>query len=237
MTRSTILAAALATTLAACGDDGPGGDGGGSSTNPNLSLSTSNGSPAAAPVFTTTRPSVPSKLTLTLENTTTASTGIITLTLGAEPAITLDTGTTCIDAEITASTCDIALKLDGMVATSYATELSIQTEAAGNLVVPLAGEVTLPDVSVTPTTYNFGTVPVGTTHTFTLRNNDTVAFNGAINANGPFAVSGDCVLPIAPASSCSIILGVDTDGPFTGSLAISLDATNMITVPISGTGT
>jgi hypothetical protein len=225
--------------LAACGDSGPGssGDGGGSSSNPNLTITTSNGSPATAPVFTTTRPNVASELTLTLENTSNASSGIITLSLGNEADFTLRGTSTCANAEIAASTCTIVVALAGMSATAYATDLTITTTNAGNLVLPLSGEITLPDISVTPTTYNFGTVPIGTMHTFTLRNNDTVAFNGAINANGPFVVDSDCVLPIAPATSCDIRIGVDADGAFAGSLSIALDATNNLTVPITGTGT
>jgi hypothetical protein len=234
--RWTFTAALL---FAACGDSGPGGsgDGGGSSTNPNLTVMTSNGSPATAPVFTTTRPNVESELVLTLENTSSATTGPITLAIGDEVSFTLDGTSTCANAELASGTCTVAIVLTGDTAKSYATDLTITTTMAGNLVLPLSGEVTLPDVSVTPTTYNFGTVPIGTQHTFTVRNNDTVAFNGAISANGPFTVDSDCVLPLAPATSCSLMIGVDGDGAFAGSLTIGLDATNTITVPITGTGT
>jgi hypothetical protein len=225
--------------LVACGDSGPGGsgDGGGSSTNPNLTVTTSNGSPATAPVFATTRPNVESEITLTLENTSSASTGAITLALADSVSFAMDSTSTCANAELVAGTCTVDVILLGDTAKAYATDLTITTTMAGNLVLPLSGEVTLPDVSVTPTTYNFGTVPIGTRHTFTVRNNDTVAFNGAISANGPFTVDSDCVLPLAPATSCSLMIGVDGDGAFAGSLTIGLDTTNTITVPITGTGT
>ena len=239
-TRALVLS--ISAVLAACGDpdgevtgDGGSGSGSGSSS---LAITTSNGSPASAPVFTATRPNVKSELTLTVKNTGSATSGAIALALAREMEIRTDLGkTTCVDATLAAqATCDVVVTLTSFSKGTYTTDLTI-TAGASELGVSLAGEVLLPDVTVTPASYNFGTVPMGTTHTFTLRNNDSVAFNGLINVNGPLATATDCVLPIAPAASCAIMLSVDTTGAFSGSLSIGLDQTTNLDVPITGTGT
>jgi uncharacterized repeat protein (TIGR01451 family) len=123
--------------------------------------------------------------------------------------------------------------------------LTIKSNAAsGPATVSLTGTGIAPAITVSPTSLQFGSVPVGTTsapQTVTVGNagSSPLTVKSAVTS-GPFAVSGDfCTSagPIAPGGTCQIavVFVPASTGPATGTLTISSDG-GTVTVALSGNG-
>src|SRR5690606_8801248 len=100
-----------------------------------------------------------------------------------------------------------------------------------------------PPVSISPSSYDFGTVDVGATatHRFTVRNETAQSrrLNGLGTAQ-PFAVSGNSCLGdlLAPGAECwiDVTFAPGASGLRTEVLSVSVDAFGPVTVSLSGTG-
>jgi hypothetical protein len=111
-----------------------------------------------------------------------------------------------------------------------------------------------PDISVSPTTYNFGNIVVGNSsapQTFTISNTGTADLhisgmilsddsNYSLNVNGGSSPCGITTPTIAPDSSCtvSVTFSPSSTGTKNAILTINSDApdTPTLDVPLSGTG-
>src|SRR5580704_7161136 len=98
-------------------------------------------------------------------------------------------------------------------------------------------------VTLSPSSYNFGSTPVGTGTawaTFTLSNTGSTAVSiSNVNVSGPFVLSSNCGSSVAANGSCPIYVyfAPTQSGPATGTLSVTDNATNSPqTSALSGTG-
>jgi hypothetical protein len=114
-------------------------------------------------------------------------------------------------------------------------------DSEGLQTVALSGTGNAPGVSLTPTTYSFGSVVVGSssgTESITLTNsgssNLTIA---SINAAGDFSQTNNCVSPIASLASCTIqaTFTPKTTGTRNGTVTL-VDGAGTHVVTLSGIG-
>jgi len=122
------------------------------------------------------------------------------------------------------------------------------TDVAGSSAASAAASVTTSaassgTVSLSPSTYNFGTTTVGTGTawvTFTLTNSGSSAVSiSNVAISGPFVVWSNCTSSVAANSSCPIYVYFypTTTGAATGTLTVTDSASNSPqTAALSGTG-
>src|SRR5580704_10102982 len=98
-------------------------------------------------------------------------------------------------------------------------------------------------VTLSPSSYNFGSTPVGTGtawQTFTLSNSGSSAVSiSNVTVSGPFVVSSNCGSSVAANGSCPIYVYFypTASGPASGTLTVTDSATNSPqTSALSGTG-
>jgi len=98
-------------------------------------------------------------------------------------------------------------------------------------------------VTLSPSSYNFGSTPVGTGtawYTFTLTNGNSSAVSiSNVAVSGPFVVSSNCTSSVAANSSCPIYVyfAPTVSGAASGTLKVTDSATNSPqTAALSGTG-
>jgi hypothetical protein len=98
-------------------------------------------------------------------------------------------------------------------------------------------------VTLSPPTYNFGSIPVGTGSawfTFTLSNSGSSAVSiSNVTASGPFVVSSNCGSSVAASGSCPIYVyfAPTASGAASGKLTVTDSVSNSPqTAALSGTG-
>src|SRR5271156_2631052 len=95
-------------------------------------------------------------------------------------------------------------------------------------------------VTLSPSSYNFGSTPVGTGtawYTFTLSNSGSAAVSiSNVAVSGPFVVSSNCTSSVAANSSCPIYVyfAPTVSGAASGTLTVTDSGTQ--TAALSGTG-
>jgi hypothetical protein len=128
---------------------------------------------------------------------------------------------------------------------SAAGSLSILSDAANSpLSIPLSGTGAQPGLSISPPTFNFGSVVDGQTksQTFTITNIGTVALTIAqLSVSGASYSASGLVTPatVTPGGTTtfSVLFAPTTAGSLAGSISISSNAPNSpSTVSLSGTG-
>jgi chitinase len=117
----------------------------------------------------------------------------------------------------------------------------IFTLLAVSFLAPLA--LMAQTVTLSPSTYNFGSIPVGTGSawfTFTLSNGGSSAVSiSNVTASGPFVVSSNCGSSVAASGSCPIYVyfAPTASGAASGKLTVTDSASNSPqTAAVSGTG-
>jgi uncharacterized repeat protein (TIGR01451 family) len=142
-------------------------------------------------------------------------------------------------------TCFISVTFSPTASGSRSGTLTINSNAPSSPnTLPLSGTGIAPVITVTPSSLQFGSVPVTTTsapQTVTVGNAGSSPLTvSSVVTSGPFAVSGDFCSsagPIAPGGTCqvAVVFVPTTTGPASGTLTIASDG-GTATVALSGNG-
>jgi hypothetical protein len=217
-----------------------------------LPLTGTGGSPA----ITLTPPSqnfgtVPVGSTSAVQTTTLTSSGSTSLTItapftltGTNPGDFTSGGTCTLSPMAPGSTCAINFTFKPTAAGTRSATLTIQDTASGSPhLVPLTGTGGAPAVSLTPASFDFGSVQVGTASSaqvFALSNTGGAPLTFTIStSSGIFVQSNTCTSPLAPAGSCNISVTFQptAGGAQSGLLTVTSNAASSPnTSTLTGTG-
>ncbi len=179
-------------------------------------------------------------LPLTLTNGSSSPVNQIVVSASSGFAVTSTCGTTL----NSNSSCTLVVSFSPAMAGAVAGRLLIQsTDPASPLNVALTGTgaVLPPRLLLTPSSLNFGTVPVGSANTLTatLQNTSSSPVGAvAVTASGNFTVASTCGTVLAPGSSCalSVAFSPSLAGAASGLLTVtSNDPASPLTASITGT--
>ena len=187
--------------------------------------------------------------TFTVTNTGTANLVIGTITLtGTDPTQFSKQNDNCSGQTVAPSgTCTVQAVFSPTSAGGMSANLSIPSNAP-TVNVPLSGTGTVPGSSVSPSSYNFGAVVVGSSsgaQTFTVTNTGTANLViGTITLTGTdpgqFSKQNDNCSgqTVAPSGTCTVqaVFSPTSAGGMNANLSIPSNAPT-VNVPLSGTGT
>ncbi|OQW91637.1 MAG: hypothetical protein BWK78_04045, partial [Thiotrichaceae bacterium IS1] len=190
---------------------------------------------------------------ITISNTGNANLSLGTMSwTSANGEFTLDTGNVCPSTLAPGGTCSFSIRFQPTTAGAKSGSLSIPSNDpdTANLTVTVTGNgiALLPNIVVTPTTFNFGNVNVGANSTKAITISNTGNANLSLgtmswtSANGEFTLDTGNVCPstLAPNGTCSFSIRFQptTAGAKSGSLSIPSNDpdTANLTVTVTGNG-
>jgi hypothetical protein len=187
-----------------------------------------------------------SSQTLTVENTGKGTLNFSSISITGD--FLIDSGnSTCSSSVPPGGACTIAVDFQPTKTSTEYGKLTISYNSSQSpLTVGLTGNVALVQCTINPTSYSFGSQPVGTpsaSQTFTVANTDsshTLEVNAASASIADFQVTNNCPSTLSPGNSCSILVVFDptASGTRSGTLTVSGNGTAMTnTISLSGTGT
>lgn len=149
--------------------------------------------------------------------------------------------TTCGVTEQPSSTCAIAVAFAPRATGTESGTLTI-TDVNRMQQVPMTGTGVLGNVTLAPSTLNFGDVGMriaSATQTLRLTNGSTGVLTGiAIATSGPYTVANGCGIMLAAGGSCTLTLTFTpaTTGPQNGTLTVTTGETLPMQANLTGTG-
>ncbi|MFB9314668.1 choice-of-anchor D domain-containing protein [Nocardioides plantarum] len=180
-----------------------------------------------------------SQHTFTITNDGDTPTGVPTVDLTGDTAFTITTNT-CTTALAGDATCTVEVTYTGTGTNQQTAQLSVTATPGGTVTTDLTGSPLA--LTIAPTTYNFGGIPVGDTsdtQSFTLTNHRlTAVFVSSQTIIGPFAIDSSCVAATVPAQgTCTFTarFAPASSGPATGYVEYVANGT-AVRVDLSGTG-
>jgi hypothetical protein len=187
-----------------------------------------------------------SSQTLTVTNTGKGTLNFSSIAITGD--FLIDSGnSTCSSSVAPGGACTIAVDFQPTKTSTEYGKLTISYNSSQSpLTVGLTGNVALVQCTINPTSYSFGSQPVGTTssaQTFTVANTDsshTLEVNAATASIADFQVTNNCPSTLSPGNNCSILVVFDPTaaGTRSGTLTVSGNGTAMTnTISLSGTGT
>ncbi len=143
------------------------------------------------------------------------------------------------------NTCDISVRFTPTISTAYSGSFEINSNG-GNQIVNLTGigqAIPTPQISVSPTNVNFGTVNLGTSTTSNVQVQNigtgdlNVTFVGSFTPTEFSLNSNGCTSPLSPGNTCNISVRFTptADTTYNGSFQINSNGGNQ-TVNLNGTG-
>ncbi|MFB9312788.1 choice-of-anchor D domain-containing protein [Nocardioides plantarum] len=163
-----------------------------------------------------------SQHTFTITNDGDTPTGVPTVDLTGDTAFTITTNT-CTTALAGDATCTVEVTYTGTGTDQQTAQLSVTATPGGTVTADLTGSPLA--LTIAPTTYNFGGIPVGDTsdpQSFTLTNHRLTAVQvDGEGTTGPFTIDDSCFTVTIPAGdTCTFTarFAPSSSGPATGSI-------------------
>ena len=150
--------------------------------------------------------------------------------------------TTCTDPLAPGATCNVAIVFTPSAVGNRTAALQVQAAPGGTAAAQLAGEGGNAQLSIDPSSHDFGTA-VGTTRTFTVENNggaDTGALQAVIQGTDPadFSIESDqCNYPLSAGATCTVQVRFQptSSGLKTASLEVSASPGGAVVAQLTGT--